>query len=149
MKWNNDKSITLSLWVTRLFMLLFLAIAVGAYWIINWYVEISSKQETLTDVLLISTYACSVPAGIALCSLNKVLTNLRKKIIFDGENTKMLRILSWCCVVAGLFSMYAGVHYYPIMIISIGAFFMALIVRVVKNCFEVAVEIKKENDMTI
>lgn len=149
MKWDNDKSITLSLWVTRLFILLLVGIVIFGYWIINWYVEISLKPDSLVNILLISTYSCCVPAGIGLCSLNKILTNLRKKIIFDNQNIKLLRILSWCCVFAGFIATYAGIYYYPILMISVCAFFIALIIRVVKNCFEVAVEIKEENDMTI
>ena len=85
----------------------------------------------------------------ALFFLNRLISNIRSSKIFVNENTTILRILSWCCYVVGIaVTVYSVWEYYYIVIGAAAAFF-GLIIRVLKNVFAQAVEIREENDGTI
>ena len=83
-------------------------------------------------------------------------SNLKKEIVFESANVRLLRILSWCCVFAAGVTLITAIvlsakhnHEIFIYISAVAEFFVGVIVRVVKNCFEKAVQIKAENDLTI
>lgn len=109
------------------------------------------------------TLLASVPAGaVALVCLDRLMNNLKNKIVFDTGNVKKLKTLGWCCFYASLVTLLAfgvasircdsviGIYLYsPLFIIGIGEVFVGLVVRVVMHTFENAIEIKDENDLTI
>ena len=109
------------------------------------------------------TLLASVPAGaVALVCLDRLMNNLKNKIVFDTGNVKKLKTLGWCCFYASIVTLFAfvitsircdsviGVYLYsPLFIIGIGEVFVGLVVRVVMHTFENAIEIKDENDLTI
>ena len=57
--------------------------------------------------------------------------------------------MSWCCLAAGLIFLASSFYYPAFFAFCAAAVFMALILRVIKNVFAQAEEIKKENDYTI
>ena len=130
------------------------------------------KENLFLDELLrmyfIPLYI-SLPIGVAaLICLDRLLANLKKDIVFCTKNVQHLNHLSICCFVAAaialltfvviiIFWFYVGdweaffstVLTIPFFIMGIGEIFVGLVVRVVKNSFESAIEIKDENDLTI
>lgn len=94
-------------------------------------------------------YLCAVLAFTALFYLNRLLKNIAEDRIFIEENVKILRILSWCCYFVGIVMAVYSFEAYPFVIIAAAAAFFGLIIRVLKNVFAKAVEIKEENDGTI
>ncbi|MGN0536213.1 MAG: DUF2975 domain-containing protein [Eubacterium sp.] len=119
------------------------------------------------------TLLAAVPAGaVALVSLDRLMINLRKKIVFHTDNVKRLRTLSWCCFFASFVTLasfiitlvwcligdwsdimfgivFGTVIYSPMLVMGVGEIFVGLVVRVVMHTFENAIEIKDENDLTI
>ena len=109
------------------------------------------------------TLLAAVPAGdVALVCLDRLMNNLKNKIVFDTGNVKKLQTLGWCCFYASLITLLSfaiasircnsviGVYLYsPLFIIGIGEVFVGLVLRVVMHTFENAIEIKDENDLTI
>ena len=109
------------------------------------------------------TLLAAVPAGVvALVCLDRLMNNLKNKIVFDTGNVKKLQTLGWCCFYASLVTLLAfgvtfircfsviGIYLYsPLFIIGIGEVFVGLVLRVVMHTFENAIEIKDENDLTI
>ena len=61
----------------------------------------------------------------------------------------LLRARPWCCLLAavpfGVFGIWRSLS----IIVALAAAFFGLILRVLKNVFEKAVELKEENDYTI
>lgn len=130
------------------------------------------KENLFLDELLrmyfIPLYI-SLPIGVAaLVCLDRLLANLKKDIVFCADNVKHLNHLSICCFVAGAIALltfavitilwfcignwdglFSTVFAIPFFIMGIGEIFVGLVVRVVKNSFESAIEIKDENDLTI
>jgi hypothetical protein len=134
-----------------LFSVCLAALDVAAYWVVRWYLRISLGLEGLGDgiFLLAMLYLCSVCGWILLWSLWRLLGNLKKGRVFTAENVRALRAASWCC--AGVFAVcgLGTLHYTPFVAFSVAAGFMALIVRIVKNVFQQAVQMKSELDLTI
>lgn len=110
----------------------------------------------IKDFILIPFYFV-VPAGYAaLICLDKLLINIQKGVVFDEKNVKILRCISIACLYAGLVGivsfiavMILNFMFETLLILAMGEIFMALVVRVVQNVFEKAIEIKEENDLTI
>ncbi|MBE6870826.1 MAG: DUF2975 domain-containing protein [Ruminococcaceae bacterium] len=147
--WDNIKSAKLTQILTAAFLVLSVPVAVFAPYILNWYMSVTGKPDTLITPLLITVYSLYVPAVIALVCLFLLLTNICKGDIFIDRNTLFMRIISWCCGVAGVISLVSGFYYLPFVLIGVAALFMMLIVRVVKNTIAQAILIKSENDFTI
>ena len=106
---------------------------------------------------LIYPFYAVVPAGyIALICLDKILGNIKKDIVFDEKNTKLLNILTYCCFAASLVGLVSyviiAVKYKSIetvILLAFGEAFMALVVRVVRNILKRAIEIKNEYDLVV
>lgn len=150
MKWNDDKSLLLTrvcVWLSAAALVL---LCVSAPWLFSWFIQkrlILPPQSR--DYFLVTTYTVAVPAAVTLYMMNRLLANIRKEEVFIEKNTRYLRGMSWCCLAAGLIFLVSSFYYLPFFALCAAAVFMALILRVIKNVFAQAEEIKKENDYTI
>lgn len=150
MKWNDDKSLLLTrvcVWLSAAALVL---LCVSAPWLFSWFIQkrlILPPQSR--DYFLVTTYTVAVPAVVTLYMMNRLLANIRKEEVFTEKNTRYLREMSWCCLAAGLIFLVSSFYYLPFFALCAAAVFMALILRVIKNVFAQAEEIKKENDYTI
>lgn len=97
----------------------------------------------------LTIYFCGVMIIGITVSLYRLLTNIKNDRVFVKENTKCLRRISWECMLAGLALVIFGLWRYFFFGFAFAFVFMGLIMRVLKNVFEKAVEIKSENDFTI
>ena len=107
------------------------------------------KSVDVTIPVTIMLYICDVLGIIAMLSLNTLLNNIIKENVFVEQNTQCIRAISWCCYFVGLTLLFFGLWRFSIMFMSFFAFFMGMIMRVLKNVFEKAVELQSENDFTI
>lgn len=106
---------------------------------------------------VIGPFYAVVPAGyIALICLDKLLVNIKKERVFDSQNIKLLNVISWACFYAGCIGLISFIvillkdfMFETMLVLSAGEYFMWLVVRVVKHIFEIATELKEENDLTI
>ncbi len=150
MDWNRDKSVRLSKFCVYFFMAALAALCVGAPWLFK--ALIAARPDYLTGRLglfLLSTYTIAAPAAGALLGLRRLLQNISAGAVFIDENVRILRLLSWCCILAGLLCGASAFYYLPFAELAAAALFMGLILRVVKNVFAEAVRLKDENDYTI
>ena len=84
-----------------------------------------------------------------MVSLDMLLANIRKGQPFISRNVTLLRIISYCCfAVSVLFIYFSFLKPFGFAIVFAAAFF-GVILRVVKNCFEQAVALREENDLTV
>lgn len=150
MSWNSDKSLKLSRLCVYIFTLIMIIVALFAPKIFKVLIEarIGYLGGTL-PYFLISTYTACIPAACALGCLNKLLGNIEQDKVFVAENVSILRLLSWCCIFAAVICLISCLYYLPFLILSVAAAFVGLILRVVKNVFSQAVELKNDNDFTI
>ena len=161
--WTKSKSATLSLICTRVLIGIFIAVAVALPFMLSggsaggYYGARSSAGILYVGMsgdtvlaLYICAYACFAPAIISLFSLDLLLRNIRKDLVFFRVNIKCLRIISWCCFAIAIimFCGWPAIHYVLIFVAAASAFF-GILMRVVKNVIDAACEIKAENDYTI
>ena len=147
--WSHKRSVLLSLILTDLFGIIALLAVFLLPLIVNTYIVGLHRPAELAPVLLTVCYACLPFALVLLFCLHCLLLHLRKGEIFISGNTTLLRALSLCCAAVSLITLASGYFYLPFYIIGIAAAFFALIIRVIKNIFSAAIEIKSENELTI
>ena len=159
--WTKSKSAALSLICTKILIGASIALAVALPFILSGgyqasvdLIDAAIAYQRLPAItiyaIFICAYACIAFALIALFSLNSLLRNIKKEFVFSPENIKCLRIISWCCFAIAII-MFCGwpfIHVVLIFVAAAAAFF-GILMRVIKNVFEAAREIKDENDFTI
>ena len=145
MKWNNDRSLLLSRVCVWVFTVLLAALLLTAHWFWNWILWRSSVRMVYIGV----TYASGVPAAVVLFCLHRLLRNISEEEVFIQENVRSLRIMSWCLIAAALVYLVGSLFDWYLVVFAAAAAFVGLILRVVKNVFAQAVELKNENDFTI
>ena len=147
--WTPRHSAKLSLILTDIFFLIAVIAGVFLPLITSRYIELTGKSQSLRTVLITVCYCCLPFAAAALLTLRRLLKNILKSKAFIGENVRLLRILSWCCTAVALITLISGYFYLPFYIAGTAAGFIALILRVIKNIFCTAIELKNENELTI
>ena len=154
--WNNNRSLFLSrvLTIAAAGVAVFVAFFIPT--IAEWYqyemtVEAAGilDRETMYLPMCITLYVCDALALAALWNLHVLLGNIRKDEVFIPKNTSCLRRISWICMVAGAVCIIFGLWSSIFAFVGMVAIMFGLIMRVLKNVFEKAVEIKSENDFTI
>jgi len=147
--WNPSKSVKLSSICTKAAIVLVIVAAIAMPNLIPTYVKYMGKNPEIIHSLLLTVYACAVPGLLSLICLDRLLANIRREEVFGEKNVKLLRALSWCSFIVSAILFISGFYYILFVIIAICAAFLGLILRVIKNVFEQAMVIKRENDFTI
>lgn len=151
--WSEMKSLKLSRLLVYLLMGMLVILLFFAYFVAVWYDELSDGMGILKGSVIVPTtimiYICDFFGLAATFFLNKLLSNISRNEVFIEQNAKCLRIISWCCVFAGITMLVYSLWRYYWGIGAFSALFMGLIMRVLKNVFEKAVELKSESDFTI
>jgi len=161
--WNKSKSATLSLICTRVLIGVIIAVAAALPFALSggpaagYYgaspdagILYTGMPAEMVRTIFICAYASIAPALIALISLDLLLRNIQKDLVFVRANTKCLRIISWCCFMIAIIMLCCWPFIsFVLVFVSAAAAFFGLLMRVVKNVVEAACEIKDENDFTI
>lgn len=146
---RKNRSAKLSLIFVLIFLGLLLALVPSAPALLRWYIGATHRPESMLLPILLTFY-CATPLAVGtIVCLFGLLRSICKKQVFVSPNVRRLRLISWFVLIAAFLFLAAGFFYFPFFILAVCAAFVALIVRVVKNCFETAVLLKDENDLTI
>lgn len=154
--WNRKRSVKLSITVCFMFLaLLTIGLFLGPFAVKLWFTIYRGFSETgvaIKNMLTLFSavfYPSAIFAYITLYSLLKLLFNIKKDEIFITQNVKYLRRITWCCFAVAFITLVGGIFYIPFGFIAIAAAFVGLMLRIVKNVMQNAVEIKAENELTI
>ena len=142
-----------SVTITVIFVLFF-ALALGmllvtAPWIADWFAEFRGLSDLVKHCILTCFYLCAIPAAVALYGLWRLLSNIRAEQMFVPQNSRILGMISWCCVAVACLTLAACYHYPPFALVSVAMGFIFLIVRVVRGCILAATVLREENSLTI
>lgn len=160
--WTKSRSVVLS----QILVWLFMVVLVVGFFILpmilggGFYApgndyggsrEIVGDNQSLLRPFLIGFRISIVPAFIALVCLHFLLRNIRRNKVFVFANVSLIRIVSWCCFITATVFLFLGFAYYYASGLMMGVLmaFLGLVLRVLKNVFAQAVEIKTENDLTV
>ncbi len=146
--YTSEKSTKLTLLITYAFMALLAVLMVVAIPGARWFFGEIVRQSTI-KIMLTAFYVCCPAAWFALIFIMKILKNILSETVFTKDTVSYLRRLSWCCGFVAVVCAIAGLFYKPLLIFALGAAFMMLILRVLKNVMAKATEIKNENELTI
>ncbi len=152
--WTKTKSLFLSRVLTAATGGIFFIMTFFVPTIAKWY-ERSSLGRGLFEnsqivlPMCICLYICELLAFAALYELHILLKNVNEESVFVERNTVCLRRISWACMFAGVSFAVFGLWKFIFLLPAMFAVMFGLIMRVLKNVFEKAVEIKSENDFTI
>ena len=149
MEWTKDKSTGLSIICVYVFAALLLATDIAAPFLLEWSNRLIPSDPTHGTYALITLYSASVFAWICLYMLWKLLLNLSEGSVFTAENIKLLRGISWCCAAVAAIFLLSMMYFIPYFVVAAAALFMMLIVRIVKNIFQQAADMKSDLDLTI
>ena len=147
--WLKSKSLLFSQIFVVLFALLLLALDLGCVPIVRWFAALRHMNEVSRRGFLAVLLLCSVFGWIVLGAMWRLLSNLRKALVFTRANIRLLHIVSLCCAAAALLCIGGSCFYLPYLLAAAAAGFMALIVRIVRNVFQKALDMKDELDLTI
>ena len=147
------RSLKLSKLLTYCLIVILVVAFVCIPFISRWYISISNTDSVIrTDAFIpvcVMLVICDIFGLTAANSLRKLIANIGKSEVFIPENSQCLRIISWCCIFVGATFTVFGLWRISFFLGAFFAFFMGLIMRVLKNVFEKAVFIKNENDLTV
>lgn len=113
------------------------------------YCDYIGRGTESYKILVLVFYLCSPSAAATLIFLFKFLFQIKSNEIFSKETTKILYILSWCCLSIVPLSLPLCTEFLASLPIPAAGFFMWLFLTVIKNAFEYGAELKDENDLTV
>ena len=100
-------------------------------------------------ICLVCAYSLLLDMLLADILLFRLLLRVRKGKVFTDGSVALIRGVSWCCLGLCLPFGILGIYFQLSWIAVLLALFLGLSLRVCKNAFEEATEIKKENDLTV
>ena len=146
---GNNRSIKLTgILIKTAMVLCFISLFIMPYGA-KIYRQVSLMSDDVTIPLLITFYSCAGVGFVILFVLDRLVENIRKGDVFVNGNIKLLRILSYCCFIISVITLIFARFRIIVFVITFGAAFFGLIIRVLKNVFEKAVQIQEENEGTI
>ncbi len=152
LKWTSAKSLFLSRCLTIATLVLGVVSLFCIPVITEWYDSISNAlngERPIRVVLNVVLYLSAILAILALWQLLMMLNRFAKQEVFIKENAACLRLIAWCCF--GVAAVWLALTFWRFMAFFV-AFIMAfagLLLRVMKNMLEAAIELREENDFTI
>ncbi len=150
MNWNNNRSIVLSQVLLILFAIALLALDIFMSPFLDWYMGLREMTLHSTKVaMMITLYISSAFAWLILFDMWVLLRNLQKGRVFVDQNVTILRVVSYGFVALAIATFVGGFFYLPFFIVTVASVFLTLIVRIVKNAFSEAVQMRSELDLTI
>ena len=108
--------------------------------------EITQLGRTIS---LICAYAIVLDMMLADGLLFLILLNVRKGQVFTDHTVSLIRGVSWCCLGLCIPFGFLGIYFQLSWIVCLLAVFLGICLRVCKNAFEEATQIKQENDLTV
>ena len=159
--WNSKHSTVLSIVVCWVVVV---ALTVGVFfgpWLITaWFTNVRQWDPDHVGTARMLTlfcsafYPCAVLGYVTLYNLIRMLYSIRGGEVFIHRNVARLRRISWCCFGVAAVTAAVGVLPYnpfttPFLLVAAAAAFVGLMLRVVKNVMQAAVEIREENELTI
>lgn len=154
--WKAKHSVTLSLIVCGILSTALLAIVFFGPKLFTLYLTAFRGWKPNTEsirymgkVFAFCFYPCSGFAAIILGSLILLLLNIKIGRVFIGQNVALLKIISWCCFIIAAITLAGAFFYMPFGFVALAGAFVGMLLRVLKNIMQSAVELREENDLTI
>ncbi|MBO5211436.1 MAG: DUF2975 domain-containing protein [Clostridia bacterium] len=154
--WNSKKSVNLSIVVCFILSAILVLLAIFGPMVFKLYMTAyrgflpaGDAMRHLSRTFVLCFYPSAVFAGIILYSLLKLLFNIKGGQVFINQNVTLLRVVSWCCIAIAIITFVGAFFYMPFGFVALAGGFVGIMLRVLKNVMQSAVELREENDLTI
>ncbi len=154
--WNSKKSVKLSIIVCFILSAILVLLLIFGPMLFELYMTKyrgflpdGESMRRLSLTFAWCFYPSSVFSGIILYSLLKLLFNIKGGQVFTTQNATYLRVVSWCCFVISAITFVGAIFYMPFGFVALAGGFVGMMLRVLKNVMQSAVELREENDLTI
>lgn len=152
--WNRIRSLRLSLLLVWVMLVLIPILMCCVPVMVHWYEIMYSDgmgliKGSIYFPLCGCLYAAAIAGEVCLFHLMRLLQNLKRDIVFTAGNCHYLRVISWCCLLAAVPFTVMGFWRSLSFVVALAAAFFGIILRVLKNVFDKAVELQEESDYTI
>ena len=113
------------------------------------YIWANKIDDVSLTILTVVFYLGTLFAYGILASLFVLLNNMSKDKVFDRANTKLMGYIMGALVAIAIVCTVGGFVWFGSWFLAIIALFMGLIVLSVRACFDKAITMKEEMDLTI
>lgn len=113
------------------------------------YVLCGTHAVSSIIILMASMILGTICGYVVLFSILFLLDNIKNDIVFDKKNTKLMSRVVYALVAAAVCALVGGIVWIDAFLIAVVALFVAVIVLAVKVCFDKAISMKDELDLTI
>lgn len=122
-----------------------------------WVVPIIFKESTFYSIvnhtsILVLLYLSGIPTWIILWMTKTLAKNIIKRQPFSESSIFSLKCISICAIIVFLCYLYTCLFLSTTLgtiVIAVGSFMVSLISTIIYKLVEVAVQIQKENELTI
>ena len=114
----------------------------------RFLMDIVSEDHGFTYFVAIY-YLCTFLTYGILFSVTRLLLNLKKGIVFDKENTRMMKYISAGCFTIFAICTLGMLVTLPLALVAIVGLFVGLIVQCVRVVMDKAIDMRSELDLTI
>jgi hypothetical protein len=128
-------------------------VIIGIPWVIPFVLEGSTFYSIVNhNLIFVLIYVTSIPTWIILWMTKRLAKNIIKREPFSESSTFSLKGISICALI--IFICYLSTCLFlsatlGVIGITLGAFIVSLISAIIYRLVQVAVEIQKENELTI
>lgn len=156
LKVSNKFSINLSIVISVLF---FVACIAGIFMlpklvglligITGGIINSGNITETGRALVMTASYLILAVFMFADILMFDLLQRVKNGLVFTNKTVSLIRGVSWCCFVVCFLFAFLGLYFQLSFIVAFLGVFLGVCLRVIKNVIAEAVEIKKENDLTV
>ncbi len=122
-----------------------------------WVMPVIFKNSTFYSMvnhnaLLVLLYVSSIPTWIILWMTKRLAENIIKREPFSESSSFSLKGISICAIIVFICYLYTCIFLSATLgtiVITIGAFMVSLISAIIYRLVQVAIEMQKENELTI
>lgn len=147
--WTIKKSIVLTKVLTLVMLFIFIGLMIFSKSIINILIEQYHLNPSHQTWMQVTIYVGGMNAIFILIDVYRLLANLADQHVFNAQNIYYLRRLSWLCFSGATIALISSTYFIYWGLISLFAYFLATILRIIKHVFVEAYELKQENELTI
>lgn len=132
---KKTQTIKFSIMLTETFILLLIILTAVLPFLVTWYVEYTSRLESLATTIMVTCYPCAPFTGLTLFYLRRVLKKIEKGDYSNPKNIKHLKYMAICCIIISVITLIAGRFYLPFFLVAGTFLFLALLIFVFRNIF--------------
>ena len=148
---KTQKLAKYTLWTNRMVMVVVAVLIFALPALLRWYTGLLGYKLPKEDLIgiWVSYLLCAGFILTALWNMDRLMRNILIQQIFIRENVRRVRRVQWCCGIVAVICVVASLFALPALVIGAIMGFLCLVVCVVANVLDGAVELREENDLTI